>query len=90
MTKRRSITAMEFLTPEAFRIELSSDGWRLLNPRQLGETHRTKARTLIARAETTLPPVEHADDDPPSLEEVGIFVSDTLRWRITHRRFKHH
>jgi hypothetical protein len=85
--QRRTLTAMEFSAAGGVRLILDADGWRLVNPRQLGQTQLTAAESLRERAEVCLPP--RAEDDPePTLVEIGEHAAKTLGLRITHRHFR--
>jgi len=90
MANRRTLIALEFLSREGFRLEFSEDGWRLLNPRQLGQGELERARELLSRAEECLPPVVDGETEPPSMKSVGDHVATTLGLRINHHRFKQH
>ena len=41
---RRTLTALEFVGPEGIRLGLDEDGWRLINPRNMGESALERAR----------------------------------------------
>lgn len=87
MAGKRELVSMEFLTRTGVRIEMDSDGWRLLNPRQHGEAQLVAARALLERCKTCLPESD-PDEDPPKMIEIGEFVAKTFTFRITHRYFR--
>ena len=84
----RAVIQMEFLSRDGVRLELDGKGWRILNPRQLGEKQLAQARALMERAEACLPPQE-PDAEPPTLAELGDHAAKQLDLRINHRRFRH-
>ncbi len=87
MPKRRVITAMEFVSPEGFRFALDPDGWRIVKPRNLGETQIQDARVILARAEDCQPPVDPLASAPPTVQELGEYVAKRLNLRINHHDF---
>ncbi|MBA3710298.1 MAG: hypothetical protein H0W83_15925 [Planctomycetes bacterium] len=88
MPARRKVYQVEFTTSAGVRLEFGSDGWRVLNIRQLGERDRVQALELLdqvqALAEAAL--VEPFDRNP--LLTRAEHVSTSLGLRITHRRSK--
>jgi hypothetical protein len=88
MRTRRRCYCVEFVTREGVRIEFDEDGWRLLNPRQLGHAVLKQAEQLITRAEghAEKAPLEMLKDD----EHLGRaeYVARKLDLRVTHRRMK--
>jgi hypothetical protein len=87
MANRRTLIALEFLSRDGFRLVLDVDGWRLLNPRQLGQRQLEQARALLDEAERCLPPTAE-DAEPPTMASIGDHVAFTLGLRITHHRFR--
>lgn len=88
MASHRTLIGLEFLSPAGFRISFDAEGWRLLNPRQLGQADLERARALVEQAEACLPPVQEDATEPPSMNAIGEHVATTLGLRITHHRFK--
>ncbi len=94
MTARRALVAMEFLSPDGTRLILDDDGWRLVNPRQLGPKQLDKARKLLEKcaeppAAPELPPGAEPPD-PPTMEESGEAAAARLQLRVTQRRWRQH
>ena len=88
MASHRILIGIEFQSPAGFRITFDAEGWRLLNPRQLGQADLERARALVEQAEVCLPPVLEDEIEPPSMNTIGEHVATTLGLRITHHRFK--
>lgn len=88
MHVRRQLKSMEFQSQRGYRIQMDADGWRLVTPRNLGQAALDDARGLLEKAENCQYPVDPDRLDPPSLEEIGVYVAKQLDLRITHRYFK--
>jgi hypothetical protein len=88
--KLRRCYLVEFTTRDGVRFEYGgeADGWKLLNPRNLGEKQRTQAEELIERAagHATRAPLEELKDD--ELLGRAEYAARKLDLRITHRRMK--
>jgi hypothetical protein len=85
--RNRSLAAMEFLHPSGVRLILDADGWRLVNPRALGQRDLERARDLRDRCEACLPPDTEPDTTPP-IQLWGEHAASTLGLRITQHDWR--
>jgi hypothetical protein len=84
---RRTLTALEFVGPEGIRLGLDEDGWRLINPRNMGESALERARALLEKIEQTPPPANE-DGSPHDLFQLGDHAAKTFGLRNTQRKFR--
>ena len=88
MSDPRLIHTVEFLGSDGTKFELTQDGWRVMNARQMGETQRLAALALLARLETLAPYPPPEPKPFAALIEDAERVAGRIGLRITHRRSK--
>lgn len=88
MGQRRTLVRLELLSTEGVRMEVDEDGWRLINPRHLGQKALDAARHLLERAETMALPDDPKREGPPTWIDRAAHAEKILKLRITHRIFR--
>ena len=90
MPAPRDVISLELLSKTGVRVFCDADGWRLLNPRTLGQKELEAARVLLQRAsdyaeKTRLDPKE---DESLALLRRAEHAAKRLDLRITHKQFR--
>jgi hypothetical protein len=88
MVSHRLVHTVEFLNPDGTKIELSQEGWRVLNIRSMGEVQRLAALALLARVEAIMPYPPEEPRPLTALTTDAEYVATRVGLRITHRRWK--